>query len=54
METLEGHPEGCVNAVAWHPRDPKVFASAGDDAKVRIWKPMPLNEASSSSNGYGR
>jgi len=57
VEALDAH-SGCVNSIAWHPRDPCVFASAGDDAKVRIWKPSraPLMEAgrSSASNGYGR
>ncbi|KAE9984746.1 hypothetical protein EG328_008364 [Venturia inaequalis] len=37
VETLEAHRGGCVNAVAWHPKDPNIFASAGDDHKVRIW-----------------
>lgn len=54
VEALDGHPDGCVNAVAWHPKDPKVFASAGDDWKVRIWKPMPASGVSNSSNGYSR
>jgi WD40 repeat protein len=54
VEALDGHTEGCVNAVAWHPKDPKQFASAGDDHKVRIWKPIPSNGTSSSSNGYSR
>ncbi|KXL44763.1 MAG: hypothetical protein FE78DRAFT_418955 [Acidomyces sp. 'richmondensis'] len=34
---LEAHAPGTVNAVAWHPIDHDVFASAGDDRKVRIW-----------------
>ncbi|CAI6298625.1 unnamed protein product [Periconia digitata] len=39
VETLDAH-SGCVNSIAWHPTNPRVFASAGDDAKVRIWKPI--------------
>ncbi|KAF2197381.1 WD repeat-containing protein-like protein [Delitschia confertaspora ATCC 74209] len=39
VEALDAHPGGCVNAVAWHPKDPRTFATAGDDEKVRIWKP---------------
>ena len=27
-----------VNCVAWHPSDPSVFLSAGDDGKVKLWK----------------
>ncbi|KAF1993474.1 glycoside hydrolase family 1 protein [Amniculicola lignicola CBS 123094] len=41
VEALDAHPNGCVNSVAWHPNDPKVFASAGDDRVIRIWKPTP-------------
>lgn len=36
VETLDGHRSGCVNAVAWNPQDPNMFASAGDDMKVRM------------------
>ncbi|KAF2753983.1 WD40 repeat-like protein [Pseudovirgaria hyperparasitica] len=36
VEIIEAH-RGCVNAVSWHPIDPLVFASAGDDGKVKIW-----------------
>ncbi|KAL8905601.1 MAG: hypothetical protein Q9171_006605 [Xanthocarpia ochracea] len=44
IERLEGHGRlegqgspGCVNVVAWNPADPCMFASGGDDQKVRIW-----------------
>ncbi len=36
LEVFEAHKPGCVNAVSWHPRDPRIFASAGDDHKVRM------------------
>lgn len=36
LETIEAHRGGCVNAVAWHPKDPNIFASGGDDSKVRM------------------
>ncbi|MCJ1285882.1 hypothetical protein MMC26_005224 [Xylographa opegraphella] len=34
IETLEGHPGGCANAVAWNPADSCMFASGGDDKKM--------------------
>ena len=37
IETLEGHAGGCVNDVAWNPADSCMFASAGDDKKVRMY-----------------
>ena len=37
IERLEGHgSSGCVNVVAWNPADPCMFASGGDDQKVRM------------------
>ncbi|RKF55099.1 WD repeat-containing protein 26 [Erysiphe neolycopersici] len=37
IEKLEGHKKGCCTAVSWSPVDPCIFATAGDDTKVRIW-----------------
>lgn len=36
VEALEAHRPGCVNTVAWHPTEPAMFASAGDDMRVRM------------------
>jgi WD40 repeat protein len=33
---FEAHSPGIVNAVAWHPTNPSIFASAGDDRRVRM------------------
>ncbi|KIV86096.1 hypothetical protein PV11_01731 [Exophiala sideris] len=42
IEKLSGHSRGvggkdCVTTVDWNPRDASMFASGGDDRKVRIW-----------------
>ncbi|KAI4961430.1 hypothetical protein J4E86_000458 [Alternaria arbusti] len=55
IEALDAHSNGCANSVAWHPKDPTTFASAGDDKRIRIWKPASASPMpSSSSNGYAR
>ena len=43
LEQLEGHHPACVNTVAWNRAKPSVFASAGDDSKVRVWAASNLN-----------
>ncbi|KAL6706320.1 hypothetical protein ACN47E_005610 [Coniothyrium glycines] len=55
IEALDAHP-GCVNCVAWHPKDPDTFASAGDDTRVKIWRPVsrPPLLTNRASNGYSR
>ncbi|KAJ9625489.1 hypothetical protein H2204_010351 [Knufia peltigerae] len=46
IEKLSGHGRGaggkeCVTTVDWNPRDASMFASGGDDRKVRIWSAAP-------------
>lgn len=36
VEKLEAHKKGCCNAISWNPTNPRMFASAGDDGKVRM------------------
>ncbi|EUC36917.1 glycoside hydrolase family 1 protein [Bipolaris zeicola 26-R-13] len=53
IEALDAHP-GCVNSVAWHPKDPTTFASAGDDMRVKIWKPASALPIPTDHSGYER
>ena len=53
IETLHGHGTGrngssCVNAVAWNPVDAAMFASAGDDRKVRMYVSFFVLDTSST------
>ncbi|KAG9102164.1 hypothetical protein FS749_014943 [Ceratobasidium sp. UAMH 11750] len=41
LEVLSGHGPGCVNDVAWNPKEPGLFASCSDDHTVRLWCPPP-------------
>lgn len=36
LRIQESH-SGCINAVAWHPHNPFLLASASDDGSIRTW-----------------
>lgn len=36
VAAIDAHSSGTVNSVAWHPTNPVVFASAGDDRRVKM------------------
>lgn len=36
IEKLLGHKNGCCTAISWSPTNPSMFASGGDDNKVRM------------------
>ncbi|KAI2621655.1 WD domain-containing protein [Hypoxylon sp. NC1633] len=36
VEKLSGHVPGC-NSISWSPANPCLFASCGDDGKIKIW-----------------
>lgn len=59
IAVYEGHNGGCVNAAAWHPKHPSVFATAGDDKTVKIWTPdgtlpQDLPQVVSNCNGFSK
>lgn len=37
VAVIEAHQPGTVNCVAWHPTNFNIFASAGDDHKVKVY-----------------
>ena len=37
VKELDAHPTD-VNCVRWHPKDPSLLASAGDDGCIRLWR----------------
>ncbi|TKA81234.1 hypothetical protein B0A55_02365 [Friedmanniomyces simplex] len=53
VAALEAHGVGTVNAVAWHPAEEGVFASAGDDRRVRIWASAAAIRPPSAEAGAG-
>ncbi|KAF2208337.1 hypothetical protein CERZMDRAFT_122431 [Cercospora zeae-maydis SCOH1-5] len=49
VAALEAHHPGPVNSVAWHPTNPGIFASAGDDRRVRIWSSATARRGAEST-----
>ncbi|CAE6517146.1 unnamed protein product [Rhizoctonia solani] len=52
IEVLSGHGPGCVNDVAWNPRDPGLFASCSDDHTIRLWCPPPPSLVGAEPQGH--
>ncbi|KAL2152510.1 hypothetical protein VTH82DRAFT_5694 [Thermothelomyces myriococcoides] len=54
VQEAEAHHTSC-NAAAWNPTDPCMFATAGDDGRVKIWsnreRARALASAARQSNG---
>ncbi|OTA94806.1 hypothetical protein M434DRAFT_20608 [Hypoxylon sp. CO27-5] len=46
---LNGHIPGC-NSVSWSPTDPCLFASCGDDGKIKIWSNEDWRRAHREAN----
>ncbi|EME43317.1 hypothetical protein DOTSEDRAFT_72660 [Dothistroma septosporum NZE10] len=53
VATLDAHHPGTVNAVAWHPTNPGIFASAGDDRRVRVWISVSARRRPEASEAWG-
>ncbi|CAG8960081.1 hypothetical protein HYFRA_00010559 [Hymenoscyphus fraxineus] len=51
IEKLDGHEKGCCSSVSWNPTNPCMFASAGDDCKIRIWSNEDPSSKLRSSKG---
>ncbi|KAF4555155.1 Hypothetical protein D9617_3g022270 [Elsinoe fawcettii] len=49
VASLDCHAPGPVNAVAWHPSNVQIFATAGDDRRVKIWASANMIKAYGSS-----
>ena len=49
IEMLPGHDKQPCNSVSWNPTNPQMFASAGDDGKVRMYVPLPPRKFNTNS-----
>lgn len=48
VERLEAHGPGCCSAIAWNPVNPCMFATGGDDRKVKLWSSKPIPKSGSN------